>query len=83
MKEQIVFLGKEFEEYYQRVSKAWIDFIKAAQDAPKHARVHVEFLREHGRSSNRKFDISIKYPLVGDSDNFREVTDPLKVSETE
>ena len=68
MKEQIVLPGKEYEEYYKRVVKAWQNLIKTTQKAPKHVRVHIELLREHDTELKRDLDISIKYPLVGDSE---------------
>jgi len=82
MDAKLEFQGKQYEGYYKRIADAFADLLNATtKDAPKHACVHVELSREHGRNIKCDIDVSIKYPLIGNSDNFREIREPIEVSE--
>jgi len=63
---------KAFEEYHDRVLEAWKALTRAMQDPPPHTYIRFDLLRMHGRELKHEFDLSIKYPLIGPSGNFRE-----------
>ena len=53
------------------------------KDPPKHAYIHIEILRQHGKELKNDIDISIKYPMIGPSKNFDENRPPFDVKEFE